>query len=136
MNGKDVSFRAMPGTTARSLPADWKPYVYRGTGEDVLTPGLRSGPRPKRKPQLEAEPELRPEPEAEPDPEPVMTPEETRLQELEEQLTERGVVKPAHQAAAEPEPEPAVKPARRCRRCKYLTTSDSHRVICGSGSGS
>jgi hypothetical protein len=108
VNGKDVSFRAMPGTTARSLPADWKPYVYRGTGEDVLTPGLRSGPRPKRKPQLEPEPELRPEPEAE--------------------------LIDAAQQPAEPEPEPAVKPVRRCRRCKYLTTSASHRVICGSGS--
>jgi hypothetical protein len=135
MNGNDIAIRTMPGTTAPSLPADWKPYVYRGTGKDVLTPGLRTGRkrRPKSQPLPELLPEREPEPQPEPEPDPEEAQDEARLRELEEHLAARGVIDTTQQPA-EPEPEPAVKPARRCRTCKYLTTSASHRVICGSGS--
>jgi hypothetical protein len=37
----------MPGTVPiTGLPA-FRPYVYRGTGEDVLTPNLSRGPEPQ-----------------------------------------------------------------------------------------
>lgn len=37
-------------------------------------------------------------------------------------------------ASAEPEPEPdAPKPARRCRKCTYMTDTNSHRIVCGGG---
>ena len=130
MNGKDAGIRTMPGTTAPSLPADWKPYVYRGTGEDVLTPRLKSGPRPKRKPK--PEPELAPEPFVDQEPGLVTVQDEARLRELEEHLAARGVIDAPGQVA--PEPEPEVKPTARCGDCGYLTTAPGHLVICGSGS--
>lgn len=41
--------RAMIGAVPRTYSTVWKPYVYRGTGEDVLTPELGTdGGQPPR----------------------------------------------------------------------------------------
>lgn len=37
--------RTMPGTTPRNGLPQVKPYVYRGTGADILTPSFQGGVR-------------------------------------------------------------------------------------------
>lgn len=52
------SVGAMAVTTGSQMPAKvTKPYVYRGTGEDMLTPDPpKPTPKPKRKPRAETRP--------------------------------------------------------------------------------
>lgn len=47
MTPDTLPIRPAPAVSRNGLPG-WKPYVYRGTGEDRLTAWMDEAPKPKR----------------------------------------------------------------------------------------
>jgi hypothetical protein len=97
----------------------FKPYVYRG-GEPAAVTAARERHRALNA-ALEAE-EI----------DPAAVPGYEWCRELRDEDAAPRVMAPG--PAPEPDPPPAppsVTAPARCRRCKYLTTSAGHRVMCG-----
>lgn len=132
---------SIPGTgigSARNGLPPSREYVYRGSGEDQLTPpGVMAAwnarvrkhgasPRPTNKADTarlrEVENELAAAtatPQASPPARPAPP---RQLADLERELTARGVISPS--------PEPAPDPGR-CPDCGYLLTAPGHETACG-----
>lgn len=75
VNGRVVGGTRVPGAASEyPVPYDFKPYVYRGTGEDTLTPHWdEPKPTPKRRaPRRRPKPQQKPQPPRNPKPENVL----------------------------------------------------------------
>lgn len=118
---------------ARNGLPGFKPYRYNGTGKDIYggAAGHLADVQPRR-----AERDATRADEAMPDPAPGW--EWHRELTVDDEAAELAAERDRYQAAmaAVPEPRaPAPPPVTvtapgRCRRCKYLTTSAGHRVMC------
>jgi hypothetical protein len=117
--------------TARNGLPGFRPYVYKGTGEDIYrgAAGYLSDVRRQAITRHE---------ESLPDPGP--SPEWYRELAEDGEMAELAAERDRYQAAMaavpgprEPDPAPAPPPvtaASRCRRCGYLTTAVGHKVAC------
>jgi hypothetical protein len=132
----------------------FRPYVYKGTGEDIYNGAVGylddvrravtrheegmpdTGPGPGWYRELAGETGASPDPAPVPAPAPPRAPSAWLALDGDElarlaAARERNQAAPAAVPGPDPlPPPPAVTPASRCRRCGYLTTAAGHKVAC------